>query len=235
MNKAYSSIAKFYNRLADRDYDAYYEFVKNDIKGYVVELGAGAGRFTAKYIDKASTAVLVDSSGEMLNELSANLKKYRLKSQVILANANEFTPLKKADTVLAVCDVFNYVEDIYGIIEKISGYLKPNGTLIFDISSSYKLKEIIGNNVFFEDYDDVTYLWTNKLADDSVTMDITVFERDGEVYRRADETGVQYVIERELVEKALIKYGYEFTVVDADDLGSARDNSLHLLFVAHKV
>lgn len=235
MNKAYSSIAKFYNRLADRDYDAYYEFVKNDIKGYVVELGAGAGRFTAKYIDKASTAVLVDSSGEMLNELSANLKKYRLKSQVILANANEFTPLKKADTVLAVCDVFNYVKDIDGIIEKISGYLKPNGTLIFDISSSYKLKEIIGNNVFFEDYDDVTYLWTNKLADDSVTMDITVFERDGEVYRRADETGVQYVIERELVEKALIKYGYEYTVVDADDLGSARDNSLHLLFVAHKV
>lgn len=235
MNKAYSSIAKFYNRLADRDYDAYYEFVKNDIKGDVVELGAGAGRFTAKYIDKASTAVLVDSSGEMLNELSANLKKYRLKSQVILANANEFTPLKKADTVLAVCDVFNYVKDIDGIIEKISGYLKPNGALIFDISSSYKLKEIIGNNVFFEDYDDVTYLWTNKLADDSVTMDITVFERDGEVYRRADETGVQYVIERESVEKALIKYGYEYTVVDADDLGSARDNSLHLLFVAHKV
>lgn len=235
MNKAYSSIAKFYNRLADRDYDAYYEFVKNDIKGYVVELGAGAGRFTAKYIDKASAAVLVDSSGEMLNELSANLKKYRLKSQVILANANEFTPLKKADTVLAVCDVFNYVEDIDGIIEKISAYIKPNGTLIFDISSSYKLKEIIGNNVFFEDYDDVTYLWTNMLADDSVTMDITVFERDGEVYRRADETGVQYVIERESVEKALIKYGYEFTVVDADDLGSARDNSLHLLFVAHKV
>lgn len=235
MNKAYSSIAKYYNRLADRDYDAYYEFVKNDIKGDVVELGAGAGRFTAKYIDKACTAVLVDSSGEMLNELSANLKKYRLKSQVILANANEFTPLKKADTVLAVCDVFNYVKDIDGIIEKISGYLKPNGALIFDISSSYKLKEIIGNNVFFEDYDDVTYLWTNKLADDSVTMDITVFERDGEVYRRADETGVQYLIERELVEKALIKYGYEYTVVDADDLGSACDNSLHLLFVAHKL
>lgn len=235
MNKAYSSIAKFYNRLADRDYDAYYEYVKNDIRGDVVELGAGAGRFTAKYIDKASTAVLVDSSGEMLNELSANLKKHRLKSRVILADASEFTPHNKVDTVLAVCDVFNYVKDVDRLIEKISSYLKPNGALIFDISSQHKLQDVIGNNVFFEDYDDVTYLWTNKLTDDRVTMDITVFERDGEVYRRADETGIQYLIDRESVEQALNKYGYEFTVVDADDFGSTRDDSLHLLFVAHKL
>lgn len=235
MNKAYSSIAKFYNRLADRDYNAYYEFVKNDIKGDVVELGAGAGRFTSKYIDKVSTAVLVDSSSEMLNELSANLKKYRLKSRVILADASEFAPHNKVDTVLAVCDVFNYVKDVDRLIERISSYLKPNGALIFDISSKYKLQEVIGNNVFFEDYDDVTYLWTNKLIDDRVTMDITVFERDGEVYRRADETGIQYLIDRESVEQALIKYGYEFTVVDADDFGLTRDDSLHLLFIAHKL
>lgn len=235
MNKAYSSIAKFYNRLADRDYDAYYEYVKNDIRGDVVELGAGAGRFTVKYIDKASTAVLVDSSSEMLNELSANLKKNRLKSRVIMVDASEFTPHNKVDTVLAVCDVFNYVKDVDKLIEKISSYLKPNGALIFDISSQHKLQDVIGNNVFFEDYDDVTYLWTNKLTDDRVTMDITVFERDGEVYRRADETGIQYLIDRESVEQALNKYGYEFTVVDADDFGSTRDDSLHLLFVAHKL
>lgn len=235
MSKAYSTIAKFYNRLADRDYDAYYEFVKNDIKGDVVELGAGAGRFTAKYIDSVSTAVLVDSSAEMLNELSANLKKYRLKSRVIQADASDFMPIKKVDTVLAVCDVFNYVKDIQAIIKKIGSYLKPNGALIFDISSKYKLQEIIGENVFFEDYDDVTYLWTNSLMDDSVKMDITVFERDGDIYRRADESGVQYIVEQELIEKALTDNGYEFNVVDCDDFASVRDSSFHLLFIAHKL
>lgn len=235
MNKAYSSIAKFYNRLADRDYDAYYDFVKNHIKGDVVELGAGAGRFTTKYIDSVSSATLVDSSGEMLNELNANLKKHRRKSQVILADANEFVPLKKVDTVLAVCDVFNYVKDFGGLIERINGYLKAGGTLIFDISSKYKLQEIIGNNVFFEDYDDVTYLWTNSLSDDSVKMDITVFERDGDVYKRMDETGVQFIIEQRLVEETLTKYGFDCCVVDCDDLASVRENSFHLLFIAHKL
>lgn len=235
MSKAYSTIAKFYNRLADRDYDAYYEFVKNEIHGDVVELGAGAGRFTAKYIDSVSSAVLVDSSAEMLNELSANLKKHRLKSRVILADAIDFTPMKKADTVLAVCDVFNYVKNIDAIIKKITSYLKPNGTLIFDISSKYKLQEIIGDNVFYEDYDDVTYLWTNSLSDDSVKMDITVFERDGDIYRRSDESGEQYIVEQDLVEKSLTEYGYEFKVVDCDDFASVRDNSFHLLFIAHKL
>lgn len=235
MNKAYSSIAKFYNRLADRDYNAYYDFVKNHIKGDVVELGAGTGRFTTKYIDSVSSAILVDSSGEMLNELNANLKKHRRKSQVILADANEFVPLKKVDTVLAVCDVFNYVKDFVGLIERINGYLKPGGTLIFDISSKYKLQEIIGNNVFFEDYDDVTYLWTNSLSDDSVKMDITVFERDGDIYKRMDETGVQHIVERRLVEETLTKYGFDFCVVDCDDLASVRENSFHLLIIAHKL
>lgn len=235
MSKAYSTIAKFYNRLADRDYDAYYEFVKNDIKGDVVELGAGTGRFTAKYIDNVSTAVLVDPSAEMLNELSANLKKYRLKSRVIQSDAAEFTPIKKVDTVIAVCDVFNYVKDIQAIIKKISSYIKSGGCLIFDISSKYKLQEIIGENIFYEDYDDVTYLWTNTLSDESVKMDITVFERDGDIYRRSDESGLQYIVEQGLIEKALTEYGYEFKVVDCDDFASVRDSSFHLLFIAHKL
>ena len=68
------------------------------------------------------------------------------------------------DCVLCACDGINYVtslEDLYKVFSKIYNLLKPGGVFIFDISSYYKLSEVLGNNFMGESRDGISYMWTN--------------------------------------------------------------------------
>ena len=91
--------------------------------------------------------------------------------------------------------------------------LKKGGVLLFDISSEYKLKHILANNLFGEDTDDVTYLWFNTLNDDSVKMELTFFVKEADVYKRQDEAHVQYLYSADEVVGLLTEVGFEVVEV----------------------
>ena len=64
---------------------------------------------------------------------------------------------------------------------------------MFDISSDYKLQKVLGNNIFFEDSEDLTVIWQNRLENKQVNMDLTLFKRSGDMFERSDETHTQYI------------------------------------------
>lgn len=232
----YSSLAKFYDLLTrDYDYEKYYRFIKPYIGKSIVELGAGTGKFTREYIDCIRNAQLVEISNEMLSQANANLLKYRKKCLFIKSDMFAFKPMHHVDTVLSVCDGFNYIDDIDALLDKIDSYLSIGGSLIFDISSEYKLKNIIGNNVFYEDYDNLTYLWSNKLTDNYVDMDVVIFEKtDNGLYRRSDDVSRQYAHSAAQLNTKLVDLGYTVKMYDGDNFNSATDISQRILFIAVK-
>lgn len=235
MGTAYSAIAKVYDRLMqDFDYEGYYEFVKKHIKGDTVELGCGSGRFTLLYLARVKSVLACDISRHMLDIASSKCLRYRKIVQLVESDMTNLTPYRNADTVLAVCDAFNYLskEQLRILIKKISGYMSIGGRLIFDISSRYKLCNIIGDNVFYEDYQDLTYIWTNKLNEESVDMDITVFEKQGELYHRTDESQRQYIHDIDSLIKTLESYGFQSEVYDGESYKEAGINSKRILFIS---
>lgn len=235
MGTAYSAIAKVYDRLMkDFDYEGYYSFVKEHIKGDAVELGCGSGKFTLLYLSRVNSVLACDISRDMLDIASSKCLRYRKIVQLVESDMTNLTPYRNADTVLAVCDAFNYLskEQLRVLIKKISGYMSIGGKLIFDISSQFKLKNIIGDNVFYEDYQDITYIWTNKLNDESVDMDITVFEKQGELYHRTDESQTQYIHDVGTVIKTLERYGFKSEVYDGESYKEAGINAKRLLFIS---
>lgn len=195
MNNSYIALSDCYDRfMTDFDYDKYYSIVEPYIVGKVLELGIGSGEFTSRYIAKADKVIGVDLSAEMLNIAQAKLVKNRKKIVVINENIDVYTPDYNVDTILAICDTFNYIEDIVGCVSRYAKSLNIGGYLIFDISTEYKLRNIIGNNVFYEDYDDVTYLWTNSLTNNTVDMDLVIFSQDNDgKYTRSDDHQRQYI------------------------------------------
>ncbi|MDE6868794.1 MAG: class I SAM-dependent methyltransferase, partial [Clostridia bacterium] len=105
--------------------------------------------------------------------------------------------------------------------------LKKGGVFIFDVSSPYKLKNLIGNNLFAEDNEDLTYLWFNKLDGDRVIMDLTFFERQGEKYLRSDERHVQYIHEEDELCAAL--NGAGFSVQTEGHLGKDKTERINFI------
>ena len=68
---------------------------------------------------------------------------------------------------------------------------------IFDISSEYKLKNLLADNTFADDGEDVSWLWFNTFKGDRVEMDISVFTKQADgSYKRADESQTQFVAVR---------------------------------------
>lgn len=237
MMDAYSVIAKIYDVAnTDFDYPKYFEFTKHYLTGKVVELACGSGAFTTYLVKVADSVIAVDNCKEMLDKAIQNNFKNRKHIQFVQDDISNFSPMSKVDGVVAVCDGFNYInqKDISKVFAKISKYIKTGGYFIFDISSEYKLKNIIGNNVFFEDREDFTYLWTNQLENDCVKMDIAMFEPCGEFYKRADESHVQYLHSAEDLKHLLCEVGFEVSVFDGETFRAYSDKSSRLLFICKK-
>lgn len=235
---AYSSIAKIYDKAnTDFDYEKYFEFTKHYLTGKVVELACGSGAFTSFLLKVADSVLATDSCKEMLDIAVQNHFKDRQYVQFVHSDMQTFVPPSKVNGVVAVCDGFNYIDtnSIGKVFEKVSGYIKQGGYFIFDISSRHKIENLIGNNIFFEDRDEFTYLWTNKLYKDKVEMNITLFEPCGDLYKREDESHIQYIHDLAELDKNLQKAGFEVNVFDGEKFNNVTDDSMRLLFVCKKV
>ena len=118
----------------------------------------------------------------------------------VLADARKVRVLGgRADLALCVNDCLNYIppQDVPAFFVRVHGCLRRGGAFLFDVSSAYKLREVVAGNTFCEDREEVAWMWFNALQGDRVEMDVTLFVRgeDGR-FTRSDEHHVQYIHER---------------------------------------
>ena len=181
------ALSEIYDSLTDFDYWGYYNFVSPYVRGEGVDLGCGSGTFTKLLRDAGSEVSGIDCSPEMLNKAA---EKY-LGDNInwILGDMKLIAEFSELDFITCVCDGFNYLsrKSLASVIAKCYGALKQGGTLIFDVSSEKKLKEISGN-VYFYEKDGVSYCWCNYSGRDYVDMQLTIFKDRGDrLYERGQE------------------------------------------------
>lgn len=89
-------------------------------------------------------------------------------------------------------------------------HLKEDGLFIFDINSYYKLNNILGNNLFSYDDDEITYIWRNSTENNITNMDITFFIREDENnYIRFDEEHKERAYKEEEIEEIILNNGFK--------------------------
>ncbi len=234
---AYSILAKYYDTLmGDFDYDGYFEFIKDKLHGEGVDLACGSGEMTIRLAKDGNNMIGVDLSGEMLNVATLKAKKLALDVKWINLDMTQIELNHPVDFVTCVCDGVNYIsnKELLKFFERVYGLLKSGGKFVFDVSSGYKLEKILGDNLFCEDYDDVTYIWSNTLGDDYVDMDIDFFEKiEGDTYRRIEESHRQYIHSVDFIKSCLSKWQVE--VYDGETYGKPKDKSKRLMLVATKL
>ena len=122
-----------------------------------------------------------------------------------------------------------------GKIENAACFLNKGAKFVFDVSSEYKLKKIIGSNVFFEDYDDLTYLWTNTPFAGGVKMELTFFIRGGDgKYTKQTEEHTQYAHTREDIENAM-KGMFSFKAYDFRTMKEVGAKTARIVWVCEKL
>jgi len=201
--EAYAHLSKMYDYLMDDvDYNQWVDYLDNFIKKHysnaerILELACGTGNITRGLAQKGYRVDAVDISDEMLtiaqDKLANNLGKVRfIQSDMLELDLND-----KYDVVLCLCDGINYITDLADVdklFSNIQSLVKENALFIFDISSEHKLSNHLGNHTFAENYEEFSYIWENYFDVDEriLEFDFTIFQKDGELFRKFHEYHVQ--------------------------------------------
>lgn len=192
---SYGKFATIYDELMqDVPYEQIADLIDNEIKKHniknniVLDLACGTGTLTNLLNKKGYEMIGADASLEMLNIA-------REKNSDILYLNQPMDELELFGTVGAICctlDSFNYLTEdgaLDDVLRLCNNYLEPDGLLLFDINTEYKFKNILSDNIFTYDSENIFYTWGNELIEEENICNfyLTFFCRNDDLYERFDE------------------------------------------------
>lgn len=214
--EAYSKFAEIYDALMeDVPYDKIADLVDEKIKRYniknniVLDLACGTGTLTKKLTEKGYEMIGADTSAEMLQMAQEKNPRTLFLNQPM----EDFELYGTVGAIVCSLDSINYIlddESLYETFRLCNNYLEPDGLLIFDINTEYKFKNVLANNIFTFDNEEIFYMWENVYCEEEKLCDfyLTFFVKGGECYSRFDEVHTERVYSDKEIVKALEANGF---------------------------
>lgn len=203
MKTSYGEFAYIYDQLMqDMDYDLWINYIKRIFERFnvkpniILELACGTGNFCIRLARQGYDMIGLDISQDMLNVAVPKAKDSNVDVLLLQQDMKNFELYGTVDVILCLLDSINYItseSDLLQVFKLVKNYLNPGGLFIFDINSAYKLKKVLGNNIFTVDEDEnengIFYVWENNYDQKSKICEfyLTFFICDGEKYDRVDE------------------------------------------------
>ena len=246
---AYGNLAQFYDRLTDNgEYAKRCDYItdllsENGVSGGILlDLACGTGNFSELFCQKGFDVIGVDISPDML---ACAMEKSYDKGLDILYLCQDMAELDLYGTIsCAVCtlDSFNHVtepDSVRKAIKKVGLFMEKGGVFVFDVNTRYKHREVLANNTFVYDLDEIFCVWQNTLdaETDRVHIDIDLFAPDENgKYDRLEESFDEVIYDRETLEAWLKKYGFETVgVYEEFTRESVKPDTQRAVFVCKKI
>lgn len=183
--------------------------------GLLLDFGCGTGTLSFLLEKTGYDVIGVDSSEDML--AVANEKKAEEASDALfLCQSGEDLDLYgTVDCAVSSLDTVNHIETLESVektISKISLFMNMGGIFIFDINTPYKHREILGNNTFVYDADEVYCVWQNFFDGENKTdidLDFFIKDEDDDCFRRYSESFSEYSYDPQDILQILEKCGFE--------------------------
>ena len=236
--EAYTSFAQVYDLFQDNvPYEEWAAYLKELLKEYgaedglVLDLGCGTGSMTQLLAEAGYDMIGADNSEEMLEIAMEKRAAAGLDILYLLQDMREFELYGTVRAVVSICDSMNYIlepEELTQVFRLVNNYLDPGGIFIFDLNTEYKYKELMGENTFAEDRTESSFIWQNYYDEKERIneYDLTLFIREGELYRKFEETHFQRCYSLDEVKAAAETAGMEFvTAYDAFTKDPGKEDS----------
>ncbi len=243
----YSDFAGVYDRLmVDADYDGRTKLILDLFEKYdrlptlALDLACGTGRFSVNMARKGISVIGVDISPEMLDIARENSEG--LDILYLCQDAAQLDLYGTVDGAVCCLDSINHITD-YEVLKKafskVSLFLEPQRLFIFDVNTVYKHKNVLADNVFVIDEDDIYCVWSNRFDEQTniseITLDFFCENKDG-LYERSGETIYERAYSEEEIETAIKEAGLEIvTVLDENGESDLKKDSERVIYVTRKV
>jgi len=132
-------VARFYDLIYNKirtgtDFEYFMNKIL-EVKGPVLEVGTGTGRFFIEALNKGADIYGIDVSTSMINKLKEKLDKKHY-GRISVQDAKKLQIDKKFDLIIAPFRVFSHmieIKDQLKFLDNIYDHLKKKGTFIFDL------------------------------------------------------------------------------------------------------
>lgn len=236
--EAYTGFAEVYDLFQDNvPYEEWCEYLAGLLEEYgvtaglVLDLGCGTGSLTERLAGRGYDMIGVDNSGEMLEIAMEKRVRSGRNILYLLQDMREFELYGTVRAVVSICDSMNYMmeyRDLVQVFRLVNNYLDPRGVFIFDLNTEYKYRELLADNTFAEAREESSFIWDNFYDESSGIneYDLTLFIREGQLYRKYEETHFQKAYSLDEVKRAALEAGMEFVAAyDACTRNPVREDS----------
>lgn len=249
MMEQYSDFAFIYDELMNEvDYNEWVEYIEKIIEKEntkvknILELACGTGNLTIPLTKKNYDIAGIDISDEMLSVAKQKAEREGIELVLLQQDITELDfEITNLDCVLCACYGFNYItydEDLENVFEKSYELLREDGLFIFDISSYYKLSSILGNNMYGENREEISYMWQNYFDEDEnlVEMELAFFVKDENgKFDKFEEVHQQRAYTQEEITEMLKSVGFNSIKIYSDfTFESPNKESERIFFVCKK-
>ena len=221
----YDIFSRYYDLLTeDVDYESRTKYLKELFLKYdkmpslLLDVGCGTGGFSLEFAKKGIEVIGADPSFGMLSLAKEKAEKERLNILFLNQSGQELDLYGTVDGVICCLDTVNHITDkrsLQQFFNRISLFLEPERLFILDVNTLYKHKNILRNNTFVFDTEEVYCVWQNSFDNKSKITDICLdfFKKENDSYIRSTEEFSERVYSREELGKMLSKAGMDIIAV----------------------
>ena len=224
---SYNSFARFYDGLMeDADYKNRCEYIlalakkHNHEMGITLDLACGTGSFTRELAKSGVDVYGIDASAEMLCEAMQKNSEEGLNILYLRQKMQNLDLYGTIDTCVCTLDSINHVTNISDVakaFDRVGLFMDDEGLFIFDVNTVYKHREVLANNTFVIENENVYCVWQNTLEEDNVVrINLDFFEEEDGVYYRSEESFCERAYSDEQLREMLLKAGFEVEAVYGD-------------------
>ena len=217
----YTDFARIYDLLMqDVDYDAWSVHLLRLLESRgigggdsCVECACGTGALTVPLSKAGLKMTGVDLSGEMLSAAMLRARNAGCAIPFVRQDMTALTLPRRVRAVLCTCDGVNYLDARRASLffQRAFECLRPGGVLLFDVSTPFKLRTLLGNRTLTRREEDFCYIWENRwdAAAGRVRLRVTAFVKNPSgAYDRVEEDQIQYAHDRVALRKRLSQCGF---------------------------
>ena len=244
---SYDNFSDFYDLLTDNvEYEKRADYFCRLLSmcgiktGILLDLGCGTGSMSVKMADRGFDVIGVDSSVGMLN--AARQKAYESGAEILLLNQNmqEIDLYGTVECAICVLDGINHLDceaEVKRTFEKVSLFMNKGGAFAFDVNTIHKHKNVLADNVFVYEPDDLFCVWQNNYnsEDNSVDISLDFFEEEDGVYYRSCESFTEQAYELDEIKLWLEEAGFEVVgIFDNMTTSPIKPETERAIFLAKK-
>lgn len=243
----YNDFAYNYDALmGDVDYNARTEYICKLFKKFdreptlMLDLACGTGEFSKRFARKNISVIGVDISYDMLSVAREKSADEGNDILYLCQDAAELDLYGTIDGAICCLDSLNHItnyDNFCRAIERVSLFLEKERLFIFDLNTEYKHREVLGNNTFVVDTDDVYCVWQNEYdGKNSVEITLDFFVPDGDAYYRTGESFCERAYTEREIGNALQKAGLKIEAIFEDMSETAPvETTERVVYVTRKV